>query len=376
MRVGVNARALTKPNPAGVSRYTRELLSALGKRADAGMDDAEYLLFGVEEVPDELGALHAIRSANEPAPVHSGLRAHLWEQFHLPRALRKSDLDVFHTPAGNPPVLAGTPLVTTIHDISPVTHPDWFSTGYAALYRAVTPLAVHRSDRLIAVSAFTRAEVLDVYPGVGSKTTIVHNGISDPPVPDETKAIEGLDEFLLFVGSSNPRKNLTGLLSAYDHYRRIESDPLPLVLVGPDREIFADRDYRTLEGVRTRGYVPDAELAWLYRHATVFVYPARYEGFGLPILEAMRVGTPVVTSDRGATKEVAGTAARLVDPDRPTDIAHGIADAVSTRATLATRGQERAAEFTWERTAAHTADVYRDVAHEPVSRNVGAPPVH
>lgn len=358
-RVGVNARALAKPDPAGVSRYTHNLLDAL-----AGLDgpDVEYLLFGVESVPESLASHEAIASAGVPAPSPSGLRAHRWEQLTLPRALRRREVDVFHTPAGQPPLLADVPLVTTVHDLSPVAHPEWFSLPYAALYRVLTPLAVRASDRLVAVSAFTRDELADRY-GVGEKTVAVHNGVTPPDASDATPVPDlSAGEFLLFVGAANPRKNLATVLDAYRRYRERVADPAALALVGPERSAFGDRDHDLADGVHALGYVADEELAWLYHEAAALVYPSLYEGFGLPILEAMSVGTPAVTSDRGAMAEVAGDAACLADPNDPADLAAAFERCLADGDALAARGRERAASFTWTRAAELTRDVYLEVA--------------
>lgn len=375
IRVGVNARALTKPDPAGVSRYAASLLAALAERerTDAGGADFEYLLFGVDGVPASLRGYDAVRSAGEPAPTHSGPRAHRWEQVALPRALAGRDLDAFHTPAGNPPLpaapLTDVPLVTTIHDVSPITHPEWFSAGYAAFYRALTPLAVRASDALVTVSEFARDEIVDAYPRAGGKTVAVHNGVTPPADAGAEAAVPGLDAggFLLFVGSANRRKNLRTLLRAYRRYRARTGDPLSLALAGPDRRVFAalDADADRIAGVRALGFVSDERLGWLYRNAAAFVFPSLYEGFGLPIVEAMSVGTPVVTSDRGAMAEVAGDAAELVDPLDADAVAAGIERVASDgpyRERLRDRGRRRAAGFTWERAAERTAAVFERAA--------------
>ena len=369
IRVGFDARVLGKPGVEGVIRYARELLVALAEREAARDGRAfEYLLFGVEAVPDVISGYDAVRSAGEPAWTHSGPRAHAWEQLSLPRAVRGRDLDVLHTPSGQPPLLAPVPLVTTVHDVSPVARPEWFGRRYAALHRALLPLAIRRSTRLIAVSEFSRSEVVDAYPGAAGKTVAVHNG-ARPPEPPGTP-VDGLEpgRFLLFVGAANPRKNVDRLVRAYASYRERTDDPLPLVLAGPERDHFADAGGTASTdtgGVRALGFVPDDRLAWLYHGAAVFAYPSLYEGFGLPILEAMGAGTPVVTADRGATAEVAGDAAVLVDPEDPSAIADGIEALLADdgrRERLVERGRARAAEFTWDRAAAETEAVYREVA--------------
>jgi glycosyltransferase involved in cell wall biosynthesis len=370
IRVGINARALAKPDPAGVSRYTRSLVEALTERATRD-GDFEFVLFGLDTLPETVAEYDCVRNAGEPAAAHSGLRAHGWEQLALPRALGDHDLDVFHTPAGQPPLFtrlsgaSGPALVTTIHDVSQITHPEWFSCGYAALYRTLTPLAVRASDRILTVSAFARQEIATTYPSAASKTTVVHNGVTPPAEPGSS--VDGLHtgEFLLSVGAVNGRKNVRTLLRVYRRYRARTRDPISLALAGPERDVFAEREYELPVGVRTLGYVSDAELGWLYRNAAAFVFPSLYEGFGLPILEAMHAGTPVVTSDRGAMAEVAGDAAVLVNPLDVEALADGTERVLADEAyrnRLVARGHERAASFTWERAAARVAAVYRAAA--------------
>jgi glycosyltransferase involved in cell wall biosynthesis len=258
--------------------------------------------------------------------------------------------------------------VTTIHDISPVTHPEWFSRPYAALYRMMTPLAVRRSDRIITVSEFARDELIDRYPSANGKTTAIYNGVADRSECAATRpSVIDSDGYLLFVGSSNPRKNLRRLLQAYDRYRQSGGDSRELVLVGPDRDVFSDSDLPTVDGVRNLGFVNETELTWLYRNASLFLFPSLYEGFGLPILEAMSAGTPVLTASVGATAEIAGDAAYLVDPTSVSSIADGIQTLLlneQDREALIRLGKQRAAEFTWKRTAQQTIDVYREVANE------------
>jgi glycosyltransferase involved in cell wall biosynthesis len=361
LTVGVNARVLGKPDPTGVGRYASRLLDGLCTRF---ADEAEFVLFGLDEAPPSLADYDCLRTTSEAAP-HSGLRAHLWEQVRFPLALRNYDIDVLHTPAGAPPPTT-VPSVVTIHDISPIVHPEWFSRKYVALYRLLTAHAVRTTDRIVTVSEFARDEILERYPRARGKTVPIHNGVTprdwDAGTPVETLAGR---EFFLFVGAMNPRKNLQTLVESYRQYREQVTAPVALALAGPQRDVFESEEVPRVDGVQFLGFVPEAQLTWLYRNATAFVFPSLYEGFGLPILEAMSAGTPVVTSDRGAMAEVAGDAAVLVDPERR----EGVADALERlstdeelRARLAADGPSRAAEFTWGRTAEETMRVYRAVA--------------
>jgi glycosyltransferase involved in cell wall biosynthesis len=361
MRVAVDARVLAKPAPAGVTRYTGSLLRALAARDDG----VSYLVFGVESLPAGLRDDPTVENAGVAPPVPSGPRAQLWEQVTLPRALRRHDVDLCHATAGFAPALAGVPTVWTVHDVSPVTHPEWFSRGYAALYRTLTPLVLRRTDGVVTVSEFSKTEIEHTYPHA-ERVTAVHNGVT--PVPaDDVDPVDGLTpgEFFLFVGSLSPRKNVACLLEAYERYRERTSTALPLVLAGAQKDVFATRDRAPVDGVDPLGYVSDARRNWLYHAATALAFPSLYEGFGLPILEAMTADTPVLTSDRGAMAEVAGDAAFLVDPTDPRAVADGLdrlATDESLRAALVAAGRERVAGFTWAATAADTVAVYRAVA--------------
>ncbi|GAA5050872.1 hypothetical protein GCM10025751_25470 [Haladaptatus pallidirubidus] len=220
------------------------------------------------------------------------------------------------------------------------------------------------SDRLLTVSEFARDEIVECYPRAAGKTLVTYNGVTPPTKPGEPIDDLTKDHFILSVGATNPRKNLETLVQAYQRYRESENDPIDLVLAGPDRNVFASNDLPDVSGVRALGFVSDEELAWLYRNATALAYPSLYEGFGLPIIEAMHVETPVITSNRGAMAEVAGNAALLADPNNPNEIAECIMQAnrdESVTQQLIQQGSSRAAEFTWDRTARETVTAYREV---------------
>jgi glycosyltransferase involved in cell wall biosynthesis len=359
MRVAINARVLAKPEPAGVTRYTKQLLIALTDRDD----DVKYLIFGVDTLPPELQERTCIENAECFPPAASGLRAQFWEQVTLPRVLRRYDVDLCHSTAGISPILADVPTVITVHDISPITHPEWFSRRYATLYRVLTPLALRSADHIVTISNFSKSEITTTYPWTNGAVSSIHNGLT--PIPeDATDRVADIERgsYLLFVGSLNPRKNIIRLLDAYAQYRKRADNPLPLVVAGSQRNVFAATDRPPIDDVHTLGFVSDKKRNWLYHHATALLFPSLYEGFGLPIIEAMNCGTPVLTSNRGAMAEIAGDAAVLVDPTDVDAIVSGIeriATNDSLRRNLIKSGRERAEEFTWASTAKRTVSVYR-----------------
>jgi glycosyltransferase involved in cell wall biosynthesis len=372
MRVGINGRALAKPEPTGVSRYSKHLLTALADRDDG----IEYVVFGVESPPPSLRTCPHVETAGTPPSVSSGLRGHVWEQGILPRIVGRHDIDVLHSPAGFTPLLTDVPTVLTVHDISPVTHSEWFSRGYATLYRVVTPLALRQVDHVITISEFSKAEVVNEYPQTEHKISTVYNGIN--PISEANEdPVDGAREnrYLLFLGAIDPRKNVARILDAYRNYRSRVSEPLTLIFAGAKRDISSAVDRPSTDGVRTLGYVSNPQRNWLYKHAKAFIFPSLYEGFGLPILEAMSIGTPVLTSNCGAMAEIAGDAALLVDPRDTDSIADGmerVATDRSLRNELSEAGKRRAAQFNWRSTAEKTAAVFRAVANRASSRDPDA----
>jgi glycosyltransferase involved in cell wall biosynthesis len=357
--IGINCRVLGKTK-LGVGRYTLELVDALAARATT--DDLSYLVFGLKSLPERLTNRPAIENADEPAWTPSGPKAQVWEQVALPRVMTDYDVDLLHTPAGSAPVLGSVPKVTTIHDLSPIRHPEWFSKSFAVFYRALTPATAHVSEELIAVSEFTADELRNRYSVERESVHAIPHGVTPPVNGPSPEGVNPTRRYLLFVGSVNPRKNISGVVKAYRKYRAQAENPADLLLVGPEKDVFAGVDIAPVTGVQRTGYVSDAELGWLYRNALSLVYPSLYEGFGLPILEAMSVGTPVVTSDRGAMAEIADGAALLASPEDINELVRALVridEDSEYREALTVAGRERASEFTWEGTAARTAEVYR-----------------
>ena len=237
-------------------------------------------------------------------------------------------------------------MVVTVHDLAVLRHPGTFNQWTRRYSRLAVPRVARAARLVIAVSEFTRGEIAELLAVPAERIRVIPNGVGAPFVP-EGRAAEG--DYVLMVGTLEPRKNLAAAEEA------ARSLGVPVRVVGA----------RGWGGVQVDGWlgrVADEELARLYRGARCLVYPSLYEGFGIPVLEAMACGTPVVTSRGGATEEVAGGAAVLVDPCDPASIAAGIEEAGARRDELRTRGRERAAGFTWERVAAETRAVYEEAA--------------
>jgi glycosyltransferase involved in cell wall biosynthesis len=331
LRVGldVSALALTR---AGTARHVECLAAALER--EPGIELRRYAWGG-------------------PGRPVAALRDVAWYPALLPRRARHDGMDVLHCPTFRAPARSEVPLVVTVHDLAVLRHPLVFNRWSRELGARTLPRIAAAADAIVAVSEFTRGEVVDLLHVPPERVHVVPNGVTDPFGP-EGAAAEG--EYVLAVGTLEPRKNLDRLVEGF---ARAALAGAELLIAGSPGwggvRVFGRR-------VRWLGEVGTEELAALYRGALCLVYVSLYEGFGLPVLEAMACGTPVVVSQAEALREVAGDAAVVVDGLDPASIAVGIEEAMRRRSELAALGIERARAFTWERAARETVAVYRAVA--------------
>ena len=263
----------------------------------------------------------------------------------LPRALRRIDADLCHTQYALP-LRPACPCVVTIHDASFAREPELMGPKDRFVFRTVVPRALRRAARVLTVSARTKRDLLELYGLPEEKVVVTPNGVDPIFSPGG-----GAHDYVLSVGAVQRRKNQLAALHA------AATVGLPLVVVGPTKDEELAAELRS-GGARLEGYVELDRLVELYRGAACVVHSSRFEGFGLPVLEALACGTPVVAVTDPALREVAGDAAVFVEDDR---LADGIREALSDRARLVARGLERVRAFTWRRTAERTLDVYREI---------------
>ena len=280
-------------------------------------------------------------------------------RFRQPRVERVlSDIDVLHNTSIIPFATSGK-MVSTVHDLAFLHHPEFFTRRGNAVFNSSLKVLKKRADILLCSSTATVNDCLEV--GFSSdRIRLVPLGVRSERVSDDliaqVRAVFNLpSEFILFVGTLEPRKNLAKLVEAL----RDQPDLPPLVVAGA--EGWGDISVEASENVKFLGHVEERFLGGLYAAASVMAYPSLWEGFGLPVLEAMAQGTPVVTSALISTEEVAGGAAVLVDPRSAESIRDGIRNALADRVNLSQRGIERVAEATWQKTAQLTAAAYDEV---------------
>jgi glycosyltransferase involved in cell wall biosynthesis len=331
LRVGmdVSSLALTR---AGTARHIESLLAALERQPEV---DLRRYRFG--------GAGRAVVPIRDVG----------WYLATLPVKARRDGVEVLHCPTHRAPVRSRVPLVVTFHDLAVLRHPETFNRWTRAYSRLALPQVAKAARRLIAVSEFTKHELLELLDVPEQKVRVIPNAVG-PPFEAQGEAAPG--DYVLAVSTLEPRKNLPRLLEAY---RRARLNGLQLLVAGAPGwgGVRVEGD-----GIRWLGEVRDDDLARLYRGARCVAYVSLYEGFGLPVLEAMACGAPVVAGRNDASEAVAGGAAVLVDPLDPDAIAAGLAEAIDRSDELRALGLERARAFDWREVARATVDVYREAA--------------
>ncbi|MBX5470205.1 MAG: glycosyltransferase family 4 protein [Thermoleophilaceae bacterium] len=313
---------------------------------------------GVERVAIELSerlpALAPGRYAVARPPRALAHRAgHAWEQVVLPLRARGSKL--VYCPANLAPA-ADRRAVVVVHDLAPLRHPEWYGRAYAAWQRALLPVIARRARHLVAVSEFGRRELVELLGIDPARVTVIPDGVGErfrPGAPKPT-ALELPRPYVLAVGTRIARKNLAALDAAA---RMLRARGIDLVAAGAGRAYMrAERE----PPARPLGYVAERDLPGLYANAEALVMPSVYEGFGLPCLEAMAAGTPVVAADRAALPETTGGAALLADPEDPEAFAAALErllDDAELRDRLTSAGLARARELTWDRAARATDEL-------------------
>src|SRR5262245_8446639 len=380
MRIAFDGTTL-RPARTGVGYYTEHLLHHLVK---AGADD-EIIVVSNRPVDTTSPLPPNVRVGSSATRVPRLV----WMQAIAPRLLRRLRVDVAHFTNGMMPLASPVPSVVTIHDMSLTMFPKYHPARRVLLNRPLVDVAARRADAIITVSESAKRDIVRLYGSQAERIHVVHEAAAPSFQPVRDRAVldrvrrryQLADRFILYVGTIEPRKNLPKLIEGFANRQKIGQLAHQLVCAGPygwlsrDIEDLIDR-LQIEDAVRFTGYVPFEDLAALYSLAEMFVFPSLYEGFGLPVIEAMACGTPVVTGHVAALAEVGGGAVEQVahlDADSLGGAMVRLADDPRRRETLSALGLQRAQMFSWERAAHETLKVYRHAVSGEVAAAAPVP---
>ena len=372
-RIGINAHLLSDEasyRRAGIHQYIDQTLRHLPH------DEAAFRYFVFTRQTAVLSGQPGLQLIPSRWPTQRRLARILWEQLVWPWAARQHKIDLLHSMAFVSPWLSQRPLIVTVYDLSFIFYPDSFPSLQRLYLRLQTRRSVRRARHIITISESSRQDVTRVFGVPPQKITVIRPGL-DPAyriLPADAVAAfrqkRGLpDHFLLHVGTLQPRKNIPLLLHALV---QLDDPALHLVLVGGKGWLFESifQQVTTLglqDRVTFTGYVPDAELPYWYNAADAFVFPSLYEGFGMPVVEAMACGTPVVAAASSSLPEAAGEAGLLFDPADAAELADRITAVrrdPALSATMRQKGLVQAQQFSWAKTGRETAAVYQQTLHQ------------
>lgn len=373
--VGLDAQLLNLAGnyrSAGISWYIYHLIQHLEPAPDL-----QYTLF----LSDPRARFDHCVIARSRLPTHQPIVRIFWEQALQPFALRRAHIHLLHALAFAGPRIISIPWLATIFDLSFMRYPDSFNPLNRIYLTWAVRHAVQRADHLVAISQSTRRDLIELCDAAPERVSVIYcgkdaafNPATDRAALDAWRAARGVpDKMILFVGTIEPRKNIARLLRAFARAKRAARLPHTLVLIGARGWKYREVDETLARENLARdvmfvGYVPQDELPRWYQAADLFVYPSLYEGFGMPPLDAMASGVPVITSNAASLPEVVGDAALQVPPTDEAALADAIVRAVTDdalRAQMCARGLVQAAQFSWERAARATTALYRAILKSP-----------
>lgn len=378
MKIGINA-LFFQSRATGSAQYMIHLLDAL-----AHIDQQnEYILLGPR--PVEQTGQHSFPYQVHPVPGFAARNENIekvvWEQLTAPNAARNAGLDLYHVPYFAPPLFPHTPTIATIHDVIPMRLPAYQLGGKVKAYMKLVSYAAHRATMIITVSQHAKQDIVDALKIPPERIRVIYEAagdqyhpITDPEILAEARARYDISErYIFYLGGLDQRKNVPQLIHAFAHlYPQIGDPDLQLVISGnPDKQrgpLFPDprpiaADLGMSEQIIYR-FIEDEDKPAIYSGASLFVFPSLYEGFGLPPLEAMGCGAPVVCSNRTSLPEVVGDAAINIDPEDTqalTEAMHQVLTNRTLQADLRARSLHQAAQFSWNKTAQETLAVYQEV---------------
>lgn len=375
MKIGIDARAANWYRGTGIGTYTYQLINSINKIDNKN----KYLLFMPEKSNCQIKFNNNVFLKN----ISNESSKEFWNEVNIPNILKDNEVDLYHVPQNGIglPKYKNCPFVITLHDIIPYIMPETVGEVYLKLFSEQIPDIVSICDGIITVSNFSKEDIIKKFNFPEEKIFVTHLAAEDIYKPFDKKISKKIiqenyhinEDYILYVGGFSPRKNIIGLIEAFSKLISKRKNNIKLVIAGKYGKSYIDYKQRSIDlhienDVIFPGYVSIEHLPFLYCASTIFVYPSFYEGFGLPPIEAMACGVPVVTSNVTSIPEIVKDAALLIDPRNIDDISYCIEKILEDKSLeeeLIKKGFNRASELNWESTAKKTIDAYSKILKLP-----------
>lgn len=362
MRIAVNTRFLNGPQPEGYGYFIRQTFTRMAARHP----EDEFIFLFDRPVDRELSFGKNVRTVVTGPQARHPLLWKFWYDFKVPSLLKKYKADVFVSPDGFCSLRTSVPQCLVIHDLAFIHYPAFQKRGHLSYYKKNTPKFLRKANRIATVSSFSKNDIITQYGIDGNMIDVVYSAAKDIFCPSGVESKQLVKEkysdgreYFLYAGAIHPRKNVLHLLKGFSLFKKRMQTNMKLVLAGRlawKYENFTEslKSYKYRDDVVLTGYLPEEELAGLMGAAYGLVYPSLFEGFGVPVLEAMQAGVPVITSDHSSMKEIAGDAALYVEPEDIGDIGNKMMMLYKDerlKKELIEKGLIRANDYSWDKTA-------------------------
>ena len=376
MKIGIEAQRLFRKKKHGMDIVVLELIRNLQKIDK----ENDYVIFVKPDVDR-----NCIKETDNFKIIElSGGIYPMWEQFALPKAAEKEKCDILHCTSNTAPIKSKIPLVVTLHDIIYMESLNFLNKGgtlyqkFGNLYRRlIVPRVVKKCKKLITVSHFEKNRIAEFFDQKNGKLQAVYNGVGKhfTKIEDEKELLRVKNKynlpkkFIFFLGNTDPKKNTVGVLKAYSKYLKISDEKIPLVMLDFGKKALNDFLIEAgatdiIDNIKLTGYIENTDLPAIYSQCSLFLYPSLRESFGIPLLEAMACGAPVITSNTSSMPEISGGAASIINPFKSDEITYAIVEIFDNhtyRNQLIEKGFKQAKKFSWKAMATDVLKIYNEV---------------
>lgn len=369
MLISIDGRGANWYSGTGIGTYTKQILKNI-----LSIDSTNnYYLFWSGRDYESI-----LKHSNVKISISSKRHHRFWEQYYIPEILKTNKIDIYHVPQNGIglPESKDSIYIATIHDLIPYIMPETVGKGYLSKFISQMPRIIASVDMVITVSQWSKNDIMRIFDVPENKIAVTYLAADDMFIPmDRASASEYISKkygingnFILYLGGFSPRKNVKSILVAFSMVYKNLSRDYKVIIIGSARDdhqflIKLSQSLGIDDRVCFPGYVPYEDLPSFYNAADLFVYPSLYEGFGLPTLEAMRCGTPTITSNVSSIPEIVGDGAMLINPFDTSELSKSMEKVLESndiKADLISRGFERASSFNWEKTARETLSIYEN----------------